>query len=141
MSLARARAILESSASKARDFAFGSILCRSSSTSTAIRVSSALIWLLGSGGRGAAGGDSVAQPASINAARKAKSLCRMVIQSARQNFEQAGRTHAAADAHGDHAKSGAAPPAFDQDVPGQARAGHAIGMADGNGAAIHICLG
>ena len=36
---------------------------------------------------------------------------------------------------------GAAAAAFDQDMAGQARARHAIGMADGNGAAIHIGLG
>ena len=59
----------------------------------------------------------------------------------RQYLEQAGRAHAAADAHGDHAQLGAAAAALDQEMAGHARARHAIGMADGDGAAIHIGLG
>src|SRR5438067_3629249 len=109
MSLARARAILESSGSTARGRALGSILWRASSTSTAIRVSSAPIWVLGSaGGGGPAGGASVAQPARVSAAKRRKASRRIIrlMGLAWNNLEQAGRAHATPDAHGDHAKLG-----------------------------------
>ncbi len=55
-----------------------------------------------------------------------------------QHLEQAGRTHAAADAHGDDNVFCAAALAFDQRVAGETRAGHAIRVADGNAATIHV---
>src|SRR6266536_5139911 len=54
------------------------------------------------------------------------------------NLEQSGCAHAAADAHGDDAVLGAAPLALDQDVAGHARPRHAVGMADGDGAAVDV---
>ena len=49
-----------------------------------------------------------------------------------EDLEDACSTHAAADAHGDTHALGAAAFALDQGVAGQALAGHAIGMADGD---------
>src|SRR6185369_11146146 len=46
------------------------------------------------------------------------------------NFEQPGRTHAAADAHRHDDVAGAAALALEQGVAHQARAGHAVGVAD-----------
>ena len=57
-----------------------------------------------------------------------------------EDLEQARAAHAAADAHGDHHVLGAAALAFLQDVAGQARAGHAEGVADGDGAAVDVVL-
>src|SRR5262245_29141709 len=56
------------------------------------------------------------------------------------DLEQAGSAHAAADAHGDDHVLGPAPAAFDQDVAGAARAGHAEGMADRDRAAVDVEL-
>src|SRR5882724_10467217 len=56
------------------------------------------------------------------------------------NLEQPRRPHAAADAHGDDRVPGAAPLAFDQDMPGHARAAHAERVADRDRAAIDIEL-
>src|SRR5689334_20320441 len=57
-----------------------------------------------------------------------------------QHLEQAGGAHAAADAHGDDGILRLAAAAFDQRVAGQARARHAVGMADRDGAAIDVDL-
>src|SRR5689334_8494082 len=54
------------------------------------------------------------------------------------DFEKAGGAHAAADAHGDDCVFRLAPAAFDQRVAGQARAGHAVGMADRDRTAIDV---
>src|SRR3954471_8923789 len=116
MSAARARAILDNSGSIARLRALGSSFWRCSSTRMAMRVSSATIWVLGSGRRGPAGG-GVAQPASASMARRRRAG-RLV--SGGQYLEQPRRAHAAADAHGDHAILGAAPPPLQQDMAGQA---------------------
>src|SRR5690349_18651251 len=56
------------------------------------------------------------------------------------DLEQAGAALAAADAHGHHAPLGAAALAFLQDVAGAAGAGHAEGVADGDGAAVDVVL-
>src|ERR1700722_6918839 len=56
------------------------------------------------------------------------------------DFEQSGRAHAAADAHGHDDIARAAPLAFDQRVPGHARAAHAIGVADRDRAAVDVKL-
>src|SRR5215813_2418635 len=56
------------------------------------------------------------------------------------DFEQAGGAHAATDAHGHHAVFGLAPAALDQEVAGQARSGHTIGMADRDRAAVDVEL-
>src|SRR5882672_6183190 len=56
------------------------------------------------------------------------------------DFEQTRRAHAATDAHGHHAVFRLAPPALDQEVAGQPRTGHAIGMADCDRAAVDIEL-
>src|SRR5438105_13416480 len=55
-------------------------------------------------------------------------------------LEQAGGAHAAADAHGDDRALRLAAAAFDQDMPGHARAAQAVRMPDGDGAAIDIEL-
>src|SRR5271169_1447991 len=54
------------------------------------------------------------------------------------DFKQTRRAHAAADAHGHHAVFRLAPPPFDQEMAGQSRAGHAVGMADRNRTAIDV---
>ena len=54
------------------------------------------------------------------------------------DFEQAGGAHAAADAHRDDARLDAAPRPSMQRVAGHARAGHAVGMADGDRAAVDV---
>src|SRR6185369_7964400 len=56
------------------------------------------------------------------------------------NLEQPRRAHPAADAHGDDRMPGAAPLAFDQDMPRHARAAHAERMADGDRATVHVEL-
>src|SRR5215813_3001154 len=56
------------------------------------------------------------------------------------DFKQARSAHAATDAHGHHAVFRLAPPALDQDVAGEPRAGHAVGMADRDRAAIDVEL-
>src|SRR5437899_346973 len=56
------------------------------------------------------------------------------------DLEQAGRAHAAADAHGDDDVLGLAPAALDQGVAGAARAGHAERMADRDRAAVDVQL-
>src|SRR5205085_2304015 len=53
-------------------------------------------------------------------------------------FEQAGRAHAAADAHRDHAELRLSAPTFQKNVSGHPRARHAVRMTDGNGATIHV---
>src|SRR3954466_650699 len=63
---------------------------------------------------------------------------RFRIMVASEHFEQSGSTHAAADAHGDHDELRTAAPAFHERVTGQSRAGHAIGMAERDGAAVHV---
>src|SRR5688500_9868557 len=55
-----------------------------------------------------------------------------------QNFEQAGRAHAATHAHRDHDMLHAAASAFDQSVADQARTAHSVGMADRDAAAVDI---
>src|SRR5579864_8120870 len=56
------------------------------------------------------------------------------------HLEQSGRTHAAADAHCHDSELRLAATPLDQRVTGQPRAGHAVGMADRNRAAIDIDL-
>src|SRR5712671_3831803 len=56
------------------------------------------------------------------------------------DFKQSSRAHAAADAHGHHAVFRLTPPTLDQDVAGQSRTGHAVGMADCDRAAIDVEL-
>src|SRR4029079_11354337 len=56
------------------------------------------------------------------------------------DLEQAGRAHAAADAHGDDHVLGLAAAALDQGVPGAAGAGHAEGMADRDRTTIDVEL-
>ena len=56
------------------------------------------------------------------------------------NLEQPRRAHAAADAHGHDRELGFAAAALDQRVTGETRAGHAVGMADRNRAAVDIDL-
>src|SRR5881296_3502762 len=56
------------------------------------------------------------------------------------NLEQAGRAHAAADAHGADDVTGAAALALDQRVADHARAAHAVRMADGDRAAVDVEL-
>src|SRR5215471_874033 len=53
-------------------------------------------------------------------------------------FKQPGRAHAAADAHCDHHILDTAALALDQRVTNQARPGHAVGMANGNGTAVDV---
>ena len=55
-----------------------------------------------------------------------------------QHLEQPRRAHAAADAHGGDDIFGAAALAFDQRVAGEARARHAVGVADRDGAAVDV---
>src|SRR3954468_18523771 len=57
-----------------------------------------------------------------------------------QHLEQAGRAHAAADAHRDHGIFRLAATALDQRVAGEACARHAVGMADRDRAAIDVDL-
>src|SRR5438477_9109260 len=57
---------------------------------------------------------------------------------ASMDFEYAGGTHAAADAHRDDAALGLAATALDQNVAGHARPAHAVRMADRDGAAVDI---
>src|SRR5687767_12892253 len=54
------------------------------------------------------------------------------------HLEKTGGAHAAADAHRHHHELRAAALALDQRVPGEARAGHAVGMAERDGAAVHV---
>src|SRR5690349_19316818 len=68
-------------------------------------------------------------------ARSIGSSCELL-----QNLEQTRRAHAAADAHGDHRVFGLAAAALDQSVTGEARAGHAVGMADRDCAAVDVDL-
>src|SRR5215212_408590 len=56
------------------------------------------------------------------------------------DLQKTGRAHPTADAHGDDRVFGLAASALDQSVTGQARAGHAIGMADRNRSAIDVEL-
>src|ERR1700676_789635 len=56
------------------------------------------------------------------------------------DLEQAGRTHAATDAHGDDSVFGLAAAALDQRVTGETRARHAVGMPDRDRAAVDIDL-
>src|SRR5258707_14576328 len=54
------------------------------------------------------------------------------------DFEQTRRTHAATDAHGHDPVFCLATPALDQEVAGQPRAGHAVGMANRDRTAIDV---
>src|SRR6476660_5792792 len=54
------------------------------------------------------------------------------------NLEQASRAHAAADAHRDDDTLDAAGLARDERVPDEPLAGHAVGMSDSDGAAVHV---
>src|SRR5262249_4086508 len=54
--------------------------------------------------------------------------CGSLLRSV-NDFEQAGRAHAAADAHRDDAILRPAPPALDQDVAGKSRPRHPIRVA------------
>src|ERR1700679_3992844 len=56
------------------------------------------------------------------------------------DLEQAGRTHAAADAHRDDDVSDSAALALEERVTGHAGARHAVGMADRDRAAVNIHL-
>src|SRR5581483_4466608 len=56
------------------------------------------------------------------------------------DFKQAGRAHAATDAHGYDAVLRLAPPALDQQMAGKPRTGHAVGMADRDRATIDVEL-
>ena len=62
------------------------------------------------------------------------------VVPASQHFEQARRAHAAADAHRDDDMLDAAALAFDERVPDEPRAGHAVRVADRDGAAVDIVL-
>src|SRR5262245_59372166 len=53
-------------------------------------------------------------------------------------FEQARRAHAAADAHRHHHQLGAAALALDQRVADEARAAHAVGVAERDRAAVDV---
>src|SRR4029450_4058206 len=63
---------------------------------------------------------------------------RTFIADSSEDFEQAGRAHAARNAHRDHRILDAPAPGFEQHVPCQARTGHAEGMADGDRAAVDV---
>src|SRR5947209_4100953 len=82
-------------------------------------------------------GSSAAMHSSIVRRRSISSLLR-TSNPLVHNFEQPRCTHAAADAHGDDDVLRAAPAAFDQRVADKAGARHAVGMADRDGAAIHV---
>src|SRR5258708_23986264 len=56
------------------------------------------------------------------------------------DLEQSCSAHAAADTHGHHAISGLASAPLDQKMSGEARPGHAIGVADRDRAAIDVEL-
>src|SRR5262245_29659563 len=56
------------------------------------------------------------------------------------NLKEPGGAHAAADAHGDDRALGLAPAPFDQNVAHHARAAHAVGVADRDGAAVDVEL-
>src|SRR5437899_11832658 len=56
------------------------------------------------------------------------------------HIEEAGRAHAATDAHGAHDVAGAATLALDQRMADHARAAHPVRMADRDGAAIDVEL-
>src|SRR5260370_2664904 len=56
------------------------------------------------------------------------------------DLEQSRSAHAAADTHGHHAISGLATASLDQKMSGEARSGHAIGVADRDRAAIDVEL-
>src|SRR4249920_3996403 len=66
--------------------------------------------------------------------------CELSVFRSVNDFEQTCRAHAATDAHGHHAVFRLAPPALDQQMPGQARAGHAVGMTNRDRAAIDVEL-
>src|ERR1700704_1623294 len=66
--------------------------------------------------------------------------CELPVFRSMDDFEQTRRAHAATNAHGHPAVFRLAPPALDQEVAGQPRAGHAIGMADRDRAAIDVEL-
>src|SRR5690606_4845128 len=55
-----------------------------------------------------------------------------------EHFEDAGRAHATADAHGHAHAPGAAAFALDERVAGQALARHAVGVAYSDGAAVDV---
>src|SRR6516165_5391276 len=56
------------------------------------------------------------------------------------DLEQAGRAHAAADAHGDDAVLCLTAPPFDQNVAGKPCSGHAVGTPQRDGAAVDVEL-
>src|SRR6185312_3613193 len=129
MSAERSRAIWPSSGSMASGLAWTSSFSRSSSTRRAMRCSSA--------GMRSAGSGSEVQPESTQRLRK-RTRMRMALMALVRELDQPGSAHAAADAHRHHAVFGLAPLTFEQDVAGHARARHAIGMADGDRAAIDV---
>src|SRR5881396_909714 len=57
-----------------------------------------------------------------------------------RRLEQPGRAHAAADAHGDDAPALLPPAQLVEQRPGHARAGHAVGVADRDRAAVRVEL-
>src|SRR6266581_4543250 len=59
-------------------------------------------------------------------------------QDASNHLEKTRRAHAAAYAHGDDDVFRAAAPAFDERVAGEPRPGHAIGVAEGDRAAVDV---
>ena len=56
------------------------------------------------------------------------------------DLEKTGRTHPTPDAHGDNGVLGLAPAALDQSMTSQARAGHAIGMTEGDRSTVDVEL-
>src|SRR5919197_356924 len=89
-------------------------------------------------------GSSAAMHSSIVRSRAISSLLRTSTRNRGQSpisvhhFKQACGAHAAPDAHGDDHVFRAPAPAFDERVADEARAGHAVGMADGDGAAVDV---
>src|SRR5438270_4224878 len=80
-------------------------------------------------------GSSAAMHSSIVRRRSISSLLR-TSNCLVDDLEQARRAHAAADAHGDDDVFRAPAPPFDERMADEARAGHAVRMADGDGAAV-----
>src|SRR3954451_9669861 len=73
-----------------------------------------------------------------SARTSAEKICAMMKKRALDDFKQPRRPHAAADAHRHHHQLRAAALAFDERVADQARTRHAVGMADRDGAAVHV---
>src|ERR1700742_471231 len=77
-------------------------------------------------------------PAGPRAPPARRTLTPQKISRTSRDFEQAGGAHAAADAHGDDDVTHLAPFALDERVPDHARAAHAVGVPDADGAAVHV---